>query len=275
MPSPPQRVVLLVDDVEQMTAIAAEYLSRHLEGTQVVATTRPQEALEWLRSAPRVDLVLSDNHMAEMDGLTLLREAKALRPECARALMTAYLDIAVSPQELGEMGVHALIRKPWEWPEFARFVRELLGLPAQERERREREGPIPFPEGAFAEFAARHARPPAPPAEQTTQVSASLQEEAPAPAAPAARVRRDAHGHAHVACPRCRTEFEIETTPAPAASAPAAPPQTPLLTTEDEEARRLLAYLRTRPGVERRMRAIEGAARGPQEQKAPERRLKG
>lgn len=258
----PERVVLLVDDVEQVVAIAGDYLERRLPGVRVVTHTSPHAALAWLRGAPRVDLVLSDNHMADMDGLELLARARELRPEAARALMTAYLDLAATPQELGRMGLHALIRKPWEWPELARFVGRLLGLPQEERARLEREGPIPFPATAFQELAAHRAGQAAaagraPP--RMPDPSARPPEE-PAEAPPRrARPWRDAlTGSVQVACPACGATLGLDLderaaahVPAPGGAA-AGPART-----DDEEARRILAYLRARPGVATRMKALQ------------------
>lgn len=258
---PPPRVIVLVDDVEQVTAIASDYLERRLAGVKVLATSKPAEALAWLKTQPRVDLVLSDNHMGDMDGLTLLTQARDARPETMRALMTAYLDLAVTPEELSARGVHALIRKPWEWSEFARFVGGLLGIPVEERARIEREGPIAFPRTAFAELAQRGVLP-----KRTEEILEPRRAMPGGPAAPAepaapmsARVRLDPEtGQPRVACPHCQKDFELLE----------AKPVAPAPTTEEDEARRILALLRQRPGIAARVRALQGAGTPPGPSKA-------
>lgn len=290
MPPAPARVILLVDDVEQVVSIAGEYLERRLKGVQVVTFSKPQDALAWLAQSPRCDLVLSDNHMGEMDGLELLSRSREHKPHAVRALMTAYLDLAVSAQDLGAMGVHALIRKPWEWPELARFLARLLGLPAEELAAIERRGPIPFPANAFAELAASHAgvalaAPDAPEDAATAKLGHhedAIEREEPR----RAKARVDSvNGLLRVTCPCCQQEFHVEV-PAPPDAAPASVPRLPpelvpatapaphaapmgahahagsltdptLLLTDEAEARRLLAYLRSRPGVAKQIRALQ------------------
>lgn len=247
-PGPPARVVLLVDDVEQVTAIASDYLERRLPGVKVVATNRPAEALAYLRTSQPVDLLLTDNHMADMDGLTLLRQARDVRPGVLRALMTAYLDLAVTPQQLAERGVHALIRKPWEWPEFARFVGELLQMPSEERARVEREGPMTYPRNALAERGALPKRTEEIIEPRRAMPGPAKPDEPPAPMS--ARVRLDPKtGQPHVVCPHCAKSVELLDDARPSL-------------TDEEEARRILALLRERPGVSACIRGLQSAPPG-------------
>ncbi|GEM_PF-2245350 len=237
-----ERVVLLVDDMEQMVAIAPDFLQRRLEGVRVVAFTRPKEALAWLMAAPRVDLVLSDNHMAEMDGLAFLEATRAVAPHAARALMTAYLDIAATPPQLGARGIHALLRKPWEWNDFGRAIFEILAMSPQERAQAEREGPTGYPEGAFAEFAAVRRRPSSPAAHAPAVSTVT-----PVPSATPPARALPAPERARPTCPHCHRDME-----APFARRSGS--------TDEEEALRLLAYLQAHPGVAQRLRAMASGA---------------
>ena len=98
-------MILIVDDVDEVGSISSEYLMRRVPNVEAFETTRPTEALAWLRTAPRVDLILSDHRMGEMDGVTFLRQARDLRPQATRALMTAYLDLPLPPSS------------PYPWPD--------------------------------------------------------------------------------------------------------------------------------------------------------------
>lgn len=284
------RVILLVDDVEQVVSIASEYLERKIPHVRIVTFTKPSDALAWLAKAPRVDLVLSDNHMGEMDGITLLGRVREMHPKAFRALMTAYLDIDATPAELAQRGLHALIRKPWEWPELARFLARVLGIPYEERARIETEGPVAFPASAFAEFAARR-EPQAKTAQQAADDEARRRAEREEEREPprATKARRDLITfEMRVTCPECHHDFAVDTTdvappPAPAEKfgapgsratetgaparhahphAPTAPGPQPALD-DDEEARRILSYLQRRPGVANRMRALQSQVKRP------------
>ena len=144
-------MILIVDDVDEVGSISSEYLMRRVPNVEAFETTRPTEALAWLRTAPRVDLILSDHHMGEMDGVTFLRQARDLRPQATRALMTAYLDLPLPPGDLARRGIHALVKKPWQWADFALFVVDLLSLTSADRARLAAGAPLQFPEGTFAD----------------------------------------------------------------------------------------------------------------------------
>lgn len=261
-----KRVILLVDDVEQVGAIAAEYLERKLFEVQVVVFTRPAQALEWLKQAPRVDLILSDNHMAEMGGLQLLEQSRAHKPDAARALMTAYLDLATTPAELGAYGVHALIRKPWNWPDLAVFLGDLLAMGPQER-LAAAQAPRAFPVGAFREFEEMRVRKAAPPPAGRSATPAPAE---PPRAVPIKVIPPGAQGD--VKCPHCDHDIRVAL---PLPPMPDVPPPTPPApqagrpASDDEAARRILAYLRARPGVAQRLAAnarpsaAQAARRGP------------
>jgi CheY-like chemotaxis protein len=226
--------------MEPMTAIAADFLQRRLEGVRVQAFNKPKEALAWLATAPRVDLVLSDNHMAEMDGLAFLEQARVLAPHAPRALMTAYLDIVATPPQMGARGIHALLRKPWEWNDFGRAVFEILAMPPEEKARAEREGPYAYPEGAFAEFAAsrRQAARPQPQPQPEPQ---------PRPRPQPTTVPVVRHAPAQPAEPRDLATLLRRAT-----------------ASDEEDALRLLAYLQAHPGVAARLRAMVARPRsGP------------
>lgn len=219
MANAPERLVLVVDDVEQMTSTVAEFLERRIVGVKVVARQKPREALAWLReNGARVHLILSDNHMAEMDGLTFLTQSRALAPDAVRALMTAYLDLEITPQQLGARGVHGVIRKPWEWAEFGRFAFEMMAMPPAERARTEAMGPVAYPKGALDDLAK-----PKP---------------APAPRPPEPLVRRAPLVPERLPCPTCH-EHALGALP------------------DDEEARRILALLRSRPGIAAHIQALQ------------------
>lgn len=75
----PGRHVLLVDDDEVITTVAAEVLRR--AGYRVSVFTDPRAALDRLRAGGAdVDLVVTDLNMPEMSGLELRRQVRALWP---------------------------------------------------------------------------------------------------------------------------------------------------------------------------------------------------
>jgi len=115
--------VLVVDDDTVVRAAAVDILET--EGFDVLASAGGDEALEILRSFRPVDLLLTDVHMAPMNGIDLLYRARALRPGLRSILISGYGDVKVGPLE------HVtILQKPVRADEFLRRVRQALFRPA-------------------------------------------------------------------------------------------------------------------------------------------------
>jgi DNA-binding NtrC family response regulator len=131
MPRRPR--ILIVDDEPNMCRsleIALGEDGRY----EVTATVSAREALDRLRG--RVDLLLADLSMPEMDGLTLLRKAKDVSPETAVILMTAYSTVE-SAVEAMKAGAFEYLIKPFSNDEVHLVVASALRLRRLERENRD------------------------------------------------------------------------------------------------------------------------------------------
>src|SRR5580700_5120699 len=82
----PTRVLVVDDRVEMAEMIADDLSSRGYDG---MAVTSGQEALRLLRTE-RIDVLVTDLRMPEMDGLDLLRASVQLDPSRPVIMMTAY-----------------------------------------------------------------------------------------------------------------------------------------------------------------------------------------
>jgi DNA-binding NtrC family response regulator len=125
--------ILIVDDEPNMCRSLQIALGE--EGRyEVVTTVSAREGLEMLRG--RVDLLLADLTMPELDGLTLLRKAKELTPETQVILMTAYSTVE-SAVEAMKAGAFEYLIKPFSNDEVQLVVQSALRLRRLERENRE------------------------------------------------------------------------------------------------------------------------------------------
>jgi two-component system response regulator HydG len=82
--------VLIVDDEPDMVDNCARILRR--AGYRCLTTTDPQRALAYLET-DRPDVLLTDLKMPEMDGMELLRRARALDPALPVIVITAFATI--------------------------------------------------------------------------------------------------------------------------------------------------------------------------------------
>lgn len=113
-------VVVVDDDPAVLSALRRLLRDEPLE---VLATSRPEEALEWIQERP-VSLVIADERMGDMRGLQLLEEVERLSPSTARILLTGYPEQSVKHETL-EKGVFHLFYKPWNDEALRRTVRRL------------------------------------------------------------------------------------------------------------------------------------------------------
>ena len=115
--------LLIVDDDSGILSALKRSLRR--EGWKIVLADSPAKALSILDRGS-VDLVLSDHKMPGMTGTELLAEVARRSPSTTRMLITGW-SAAVSHKEVSEIGIKALIPKPWDDTELKNILREHLG----------------------------------------------------------------------------------------------------------------------------------------------------
>ena len=101
--------ILLVDDEPGLLLFIARLIKAN--GHDALTATDGVEALKIVKET-EVDLVLTDLRMPRMDGMTLLREIKALKPTMPVILLTAYAS-AETELESKEIGAYEYRSKPF------------------------------------------------------------------------------------------------------------------------------------------------------------------
>ena len=106
--------VLLVDD-EQMVLSSIKSFFAIETDYRLLAYTSPEKALEELDvNGNRVDLVISDYLMPEMDGITFLAKVREKLPMVPRILLTGYADKENAIKAINNVGLYQYIEKPWD-----------------------------------------------------------------------------------------------------------------------------------------------------------------
>jgi CheY-like chemotaxis protein len=102
--------VLVVDDDPSLCAVMTRELKPLFE---VVATSRPEDAITLLRGEQPFAAVVSDYTMEPVDGLRVLDVARDRKPGAARVLVTG-LDREEDVGRAHEEGlIHRVVAKPW------------------------------------------------------------------------------------------------------------------------------------------------------------------
>ena len=119
-----QDTILLVEDEEAVRSFAARAL--RLRGYHVLEAGGGEEALEIVtKGGHEIDLLITDVVMPNMDGPTLVRHVKELKPELAIIFMSGYAEEAFRRNEENAADLHFL-PKPFGLKQLAAKVKEVL-----------------------------------------------------------------------------------------------------------------------------------------------------
>ncbi len=114
--------VLLVEDEDSVRSFAVRALQR--QGYEVIEATNGAEALEIVaREKGRLDIVVSDVVMPEMDGPSMLNELRKTRPDLKVIFVSGYPDDRFKTS-LDPDAQFAFLQKPFTLPQLAAKVKE-------------------------------------------------------------------------------------------------------------------------------------------------------
>jgi CheY-like chemotaxis protein len=119
-----KQVILIIDDVEEIRIS----LSKIVEQLGVVPLTASNglEALDLLQSE-KIDLIITDLMMPEMDGLQFIVQSRKLNPRIPIAVISGYADIKNATFALSR-GAFNFITKPFTIKEVENVIRKGLRL---------------------------------------------------------------------------------------------------------------------------------------------------
>lgn len=117
--------ILFVDDEEMVADVGSKLLERL--GYKVTVTSSSIEALAILTDNPAAfDLVVTDQTMPDISGLELVAELLKIRPELPIILCTGHSN-KVTEEKIEEMGIKALLYKPYDRKMLSLTVQSVLG----------------------------------------------------------------------------------------------------------------------------------------------------
>jgi two-component system cell cycle sensor histidine kinase/response regulator CckA len=123
-----QETILLVEDEEAVRSFAARALK--LRGYKVLEAAGGEEALDLVRRhTGDIHLLITDVVMPNMDGPTLVRAIRRLRPEIAVVFMSGYAEEAFRRHDENAAALHFL-PKPFGLKQLAAKVKDVLSSAA-------------------------------------------------------------------------------------------------------------------------------------------------
>jgi DNA-binding NtrC family response regulator len=116
--------IVIVDDEDMVLTSLSAYLS--LETDYDVQTfTSAKKAIDFIKTR-KVDLVISDYLMPEMDGISFLARVREMQPEAPRIILTGYADKENAIKGINEVGLYQYIEKPWDNDDLRLIIRNAL-----------------------------------------------------------------------------------------------------------------------------------------------------
>jgi two-component system cell cycle sensor histidine kinase/response regulator CckA len=122
---PGQETILLVEDEATLLEITKRMLEKR--GYKVLTAATPGQAIQIAREQRgRIDLLITDVVMPEMNGRDLAKNFLSLYPEAKRLFMSGYTADVIAHQGILDPGVF-FIQKPFSAQDLAAMVRKVLG----------------------------------------------------------------------------------------------------------------------------------------------------
>jgi adenylate cyclase len=111
--------VLIVDDEPDLELLVRQRFRKQIKDGELdfVFATHGEEALEYLKGDPSLDIVMSDINMPVMDGLTLLSRLPELNRTVKTVIVSAYSDIQNIRTAMNR-GAYDFLTKPIDFQDF-------------------------------------------------------------------------------------------------------------------------------------------------------------
>jgi two-component system, cell cycle sensor histidine kinase and response regulator CckA len=116
--------ILVAEDEEMVRGLLARML--RLRGYRVIEAASGREAVAAAASGDRIDLLITDVVMTDMNGRELANRLTASRPSLPVLFISGYTDESIAHHGVLEPGVR-LLEKPFSAETLVGRVREILG----------------------------------------------------------------------------------------------------------------------------------------------------
>jgi EAL domain-containing protein (putative c-di-GMP-specific phosphodiesterase class I)/CheY-like chemotaxis protein len=105
-----RRKLLLVDD--EVNIVSALKRLLRPDGYDIHTASSGEQGLELLAQQP-VDVIISDQRMPGLNGADFLRQARILRPDTIRIMLSGYTELQSVTDAVNEGAIYKFLTKPW------------------------------------------------------------------------------------------------------------------------------------------------------------------
>lgn len=115
----PERTLLLLDDDDNVLRSLVRLFRR--DRYRILATSSVREAFDLLASNA-VQVILSDQRMADMSGTEFLTRVRDLYPDTIRMVLSGYTDLATITDAINRGAIYRFLTKPWNDDELREHI---------------------------------------------------------------------------------------------------------------------------------------------------------
>jgi EAL domain-containing protein (putative c-di-GMP-specific phosphodiesterase class I)/CheY-like chemotaxis protein len=119
------RSLLLVDD--EVNIVSALKRLLRPDGYQILTASSGEQGLELLAQQP-VDVIISDQRMPGLSGADFLRQARKLRPDTIRIMLSGYTELQSVTDAVNEGAIYKFLTKPWNDEQLREHLRDAFRL---------------------------------------------------------------------------------------------------------------------------------------------------
>ena len=119
-----EKLILLADDEIMLRDLLAELLES--SGFSVIRVISGTEALKVLTEELKVDLIILDYNMPEMNGLDCVTEIRKFNKEVPIILSSGSLGLNGQNIDMKKMGINSFVNKPYEFDTMLATIQELV-----------------------------------------------------------------------------------------------------------------------------------------------------
>jgi CheY-like chemotaxis protein len=118
------KIVLLADDEIMLRDLLAELLESN--GYTVIRVVTGTEVLKVLTEEIKVDLIILDYNMPEMNGLDCVTEIRKFNKEIPIILSSGSLGLTDNNINMKKIGINSFVNKPYEFDTMLATIQELI-----------------------------------------------------------------------------------------------------------------------------------------------------
>jgi EAL domain-containing protein (putative c-di-GMP-specific phosphodiesterase class I)/CheY-like chemotaxis protein len=120
-----RRRLLLVDD--EVNIVAALKRLLRPDGYEISSANCGEQGLEIL-AQQQVDVIISDQRMPGLSGADFLRQARKLRPDTIRIMLSGYTELQSVTDAVNEGAIYKFLTKPWDDEQLRTHLRDAFHL---------------------------------------------------------------------------------------------------------------------------------------------------